>query len=87
MVVDILLHAFMITGFVFIMMLVIEYIHVQTRGDWQERLTGSRWGQYIMKKSVPSREILVPVPEGILGEIKEVAESVRQRDIPKLIKI
>jgi len=40
--------ALMITGFVFIMMLVIEYLNVQTRGAWQKLLTGKRWRQYIL---------------------------------------
>jgi len=39
-------HALMITSFVFIMMLLIEYINVQTRGSWQDFLKKSRWGQY-----------------------------------------
>ena len=34
MVIGILKHASVITGFVLIMMLVIEYINVQTRGTW-----------------------------------------------------
>lgn len=38
-------------------------------------------------KSVPFYEVRVPLKKGILEEIKEVAESVRKRDIPKLIKI
>ncbi|MGD9489696.1 MAG: putative manganese transporter [Calditrichaceae bacterium] len=41
-------HALMITSFVFIMMLLIEYINVQTRGNWQESLKKSRWGQYLL---------------------------------------
>jgi len=43
----ILKQAVMITGFVFVMMLVIEYINVQTKGIWQKKLSGSRWKQYI----------------------------------------
>jgi hypothetical protein len=39
--------AVMITGFVFVMMLVIEYINVQTNGIWQDKLSGNRWKQYI----------------------------------------
>jgi len=38
----------MITGFVFIMMLVIEYLNVQTRGQWQKFLRGRRWRQYLL---------------------------------------
>jgi hypothetical protein len=37
----------MITSFVLIMMLLIEYINVQTRGIWQQRLRQSRWGQIL----------------------------------------
>ncbi len=44
---QILLKSLMITGFVFIMMLVIEYINVQTNGIWQNKLTGSKWKQYV----------------------------------------
>lgn len=44
----ILKHALVITGFVSVMMLVIEYLNVLTRGSWQERLTGHRWGQYLL---------------------------------------
>lgn len=38
----------MITGFVFVMMLVIEYLNVQTHGHWQKILQGRRWRQYIV---------------------------------------
>ncbi len=44
----IFLHAIMITGFVFIMMLVIEYINVQSKGLWQKYLTGSKWQTYLI---------------------------------------
>jgi hypothetical protein len=39
--------ALMITGFVFVMMLVIEYVNVLTSGTWQQQLSASRWGQYL----------------------------------------
>lgn len=39
-------HALMITGFIFVMMLIIEYINVQTKGLWQNNLTESKWKQY-----------------------------------------
>lgn len=42
------LHALMISGFVFVMMLVIEYLNVLTQGVWQEGLRGSRWRQYLL---------------------------------------
>jgi len=37
----------MITGFVFGMMLAIEYFNVLTSGAWQQRVAGSRLGQYL----------------------------------------
>ncbi len=39
-------HALMITGFVLTMMVLIEYINVQTRGWWQDGLKESGWKQY-----------------------------------------
>lgn len=42
------LHALMISGFVFVMMLVIEYLNVLTQGAWQEGLRGNRWRQYLL---------------------------------------
>jgi len=41
-------HALMITAFVGIMMLVIEYVNVLTQGHWQEHLSRRRWGQYLL---------------------------------------
>jgi len=41
-------HALMITGFVFVMMLVIEYLNVLTRGSWQQRLARYRFGQLVL---------------------------------------
>ena len=48
MVIEIIKHALMITSFVFIMMLLIEYLNVQTSGRWQESLRKNRWGQYLL---------------------------------------
>ncbi len=45
---DSLTHAIMITGFVLVMMLVIEYLNVLTQGVWQHNLRGSRWQQYLL---------------------------------------
>jgi len=45
---NIFLHSIMITGFVFIMMLVIEYINVQSKGLWQKYLTESKWQTYLI---------------------------------------
>ena len=46
--IEVLKHALMITGFVFVMMLIIEYINVQTKGLWHNNLTESRWKQYFI---------------------------------------
>jgi hypothetical protein len=48
MLLGVLKHALMITSFVLIMMLLIEYINVQTRGRWQLSLRRSRFGQYVL---------------------------------------
>jgi hypothetical protein len=41
-------HTLMITGFVFVMMLVIEYLNVLTRGSWQTKLKKLGFGQYVV---------------------------------------
>ncbi len=41
-------HAIMITGFVAMMMLVIEYLNVMSQGVWQRGLRGGRWRQYLL---------------------------------------
>ncbi len=48
MIVDVIKHALMITSFVLMMMLLIEYINVQTHGQWQNSLKKSRFGQYVL---------------------------------------
>ena len=48
MIIGVFKHALMITSFVLIMMLLIEYINVQTRGSWQQSLKKTRLGQYIL---------------------------------------
>lgn len=47
-VIEVLRHALMITGFVFTMMLLIEYINVQTRGKMETLLKRKRFSQYII---------------------------------------
>ncbi|OYT16653.1 MAG: hypothetical protein B7C24_06560 [Bacteroidetes bacterium 4572_77] len=42
------LKAIMISGFVFIMMVMIEYINVQSKGVWQKHLTGKKWKQLLI---------------------------------------
>ena len=46
--IEVLKHALIITGFVFVMMLIIEYINVQTKGIWHSNLTKSKWKQYFL---------------------------------------
>ncbi|MCD6388121.1 MAG: arsenic efflux protein [Desulfobulbaceae bacterium] len=41
-------HAVMITGFVAMMMVVIEYLNILSQGVWQEGLRGSRLKQYLL---------------------------------------
>ena len=41
-------HTILITSFVFIMMLLIEYINVKTRGSWQKKLKKNKIGQYLL---------------------------------------
>jgi len=40
--------AVMITGFVMVMMLLVEYVNVLSAGAWQKRLAGHFWGQYLL---------------------------------------
>jgi len=56
----------MITGFVGLMMLVIEYINVITKGSWQKGLTGRRWMQYLIA-------VILGATPGCLGAFAVVA--------------
>jgi len=47
-IINILKHALMVTGFVTVMMLVVEYINVLTQGSWQKKLTRHKWSQYLL---------------------------------------
>ncbi|MBN1163645.1 MAG: arsenic efflux protein, partial [Candidatus Krumholzibacteriota bacterium] len=64
--IGVLRNTLMISCFVFVMMLLIEYINVLTQGRWQTRLTSSRWGQYLLAA------VLGSVP-GCLGAFAVVA--------------
>ncbi len=46
-------HAIMITGFVLMMMLIIEYFNVLSRGVWQRGLRESPWRQYLLASMSP----------------------------------
>ncbi|MBN2278955.1 MAG: arsenic efflux protein [Candidatus Marinimicrobia bacterium] len=59
-------HAIMITSFVFVMMLIIEYINIQTKGLWQTSLQKNRWKQYIVAA-------LLGILPGCLGAFTSVA--------------
>lgn len=48
MIIDILKHTIMITAFVLVMMLIIEYINVQTRGSWVKPLQNKGWLQIVI---------------------------------------
>lgn len=41
-------HAVLITSFIFVMMLIIEYVNVLSQGEWQQHLIETRWGQYVL---------------------------------------
>ena len=43
-----IIHAIMITGFVAMMMVLIEYLNILSRGVWQSELRGGRWKQYLL---------------------------------------
>lgn len=62
----IFLKAIMISGFVFIMMVAIEYINVQSKGLWQKHLSGNKFKQYLIAG------ILGAIP-GCLGAFTIVA--------------
>nr|MBN2277254.1 arsenic efflux protein [candidate division Zixibacteria bacterium] len=66
MLIDILGKTLMITGFVGLMMLVIEYINVVTRGSWQKGLSGHRWMQYLIA-------VVLGATPGCLGAFAMVA--------------
>jgi len=62
----VLKNAIMITGFVFVMMLAIEYVNVQTQGLWQKNISENRWKQYLIAASLGA------IP-GCLGAFTAVA--------------
>ena len=64
--IPILKQSVMITGFVFVMMLIIEYINVQTKGLWQNKLSRSGWKMYVFAA------LLGAIP-GCLGAFTVVA--------------
>jgi len=66
MIVGLIYEALFITGFVAIMMLVIEYINVLTQGSWQNSLAGGRLTQYLVA-------VILGATPGCLGAFAVVA--------------
>jgi hypothetical protein len=62
----IFLKSIMVSGFVFIMMVMIEYVNVQSKGVWQKHLSGNKWKQYLIAG-------LLGVLPGCLGAFTVVA--------------
>jgi len=58
--------ALMITGFVMLMMLVIEYINVITKGSWQNSLAKHKWSQYLLA-------VILGATPGCMGAFAVVA--------------
>jgi len=48
MMINVFKHSMMISSFVFIMLLLIEYINVQSKGKWQSNLQKNQWIQYFL---------------------------------------
>jgi hypothetical protein len=65
-VIEVIRETIVITGFVFVMMLVIEYVNVLTSGAWQSVLARNRWIQYALAAALG----LIP---GCLGNFAVVA--------------
>ncbi len=61
-----LVHAVMITGFVFVMMMVVEYLNVLTRGALSGKLAERKWRQYFLAA-------LLGVMPGCLGSFAVVS--------------
>ena len=65
-VIEIIKQTIMITGFVLVMMLVIEYVNVFTSGTWQKKMLSNRWSQYLFAA-------LLGASPGCLGAFAVVA--------------
>ena len=59
-------HTLMITSFVFVMMLIIEYINIQTQGIWHDSIKRSKWKQYLIAA-------ILGILPGCLGAFTAVA--------------
>jgi hypothetical protein len=65
-VIEIIKQTIVITGFVLVMMLVIEYVNVFTGGTWQKKMLSNRWSQYFLAA-------LLGASPGCLGAFAVVA--------------
>mgnify|MGYP005852647507 CR=1 FL=1 len=45
---EVLKHSIQITGFVFVMMLLVEYLNVRSLGTWRQFLSARPWSQYLL---------------------------------------
>lgn len=66
MIFSVLHSTIMITGFVWLMMLIVEYLNVLTRGTWQRPFGAHRWSQYLLA-------IILGGTPGCLGAFAVVA--------------
>ncbi len=46
--IEVIKHTLLITSFVMTMMLIIEFINIQTKGSWSKKLQGSKWSQLLL---------------------------------------
>ncbi len=70
--ISVITQTLVITGFVSLMMLVIEYVNVLSNGRWQEKLAGRPWGQYLLAA-------FLGVTPGCLGAFAVVAMYAHRR--------
>ncbi len=66
LILGVLKESIIISGFIFVMMMLIEYINVQTHGIWQRNISDKKWKQYL------TGAVLGAIP-GCLGAYTGVA--------------
>ena len=65
----------MITGFVLVMMLVVEYLNVLSRGRIPVRLAERRWRQYLLAAALGAASVLLPRFTGRFSSVAVQRES------------
>jgi hypothetical protein len=60
MLIEVVEHSLLISAFVFLMMLVVEYLNVASQGAWKLKLAGNRWRGYLLA-------LLLGLTPGCLG--------------------